>query len=280
MACPLVPTLWRLFFERALFPVSLAARRLGIIPSRQPEYTKGPANPPPSKVKVYVSLTTIPSRIHNVHKCIESLLGQTLKPERIFLCVPQIYKRFGIAASIPQMLDRYGGSLQVVHCPQDYGPGTKLLAALPFVPRDPDCLLVLVDDDVVYKNYMLETFATAYGRDSSRGYSFWVYRYRGVSVGQGVDGFAVPASCFDDVWSFYGKIQHNEYVFFVDDLWISFFLHIKGVPVSNVAGSMRERGRIYKIYNDADALCVQRPPFTSRRCMTRAGKFLKATFPT
>ena len=44
---------------------------------------------------IFVSLTTIPQRIKNLNKSIESLLKQTKKPNKIFINIPKKYKRFG-----------------------------------------------------------------------------------------------------------------------------------------------------------------------------------------
>ena len=43
---------------------------------------------------IYVSLTTIPPRLKNLDKSIESLLNQTQKPDKIFINIPSTYKRF------------------------------------------------------------------------------------------------------------------------------------------------------------------------------------------
>ena len=43
---------------------------------------------------VYISLTTIPQRVKNLNKSVESLLKQTLKPDKIFVNIPTKFKRF------------------------------------------------------------------------------------------------------------------------------------------------------------------------------------------
>ena len=68
---------------------------------------------------------------------------QTSTPERIFLCVPTRYERYSGAVEIPESLSRFGKRLQIVSCPEDYGPGTKLLGSENLVPRDPNSLLIL-----------------------------------------------------------------------------------------------------------------------------------------
>ena len=43
---------------------------------------------------IYVSLTTIPQRIKDLNKSVESLLKQSQKPDKIFINIPFRYKRF------------------------------------------------------------------------------------------------------------------------------------------------------------------------------------------
>ena len=43
---------------------------------------------------IYVSLTTIPERIKNIEKSINSIISQTLKPDKIVLNIPYKYERF------------------------------------------------------------------------------------------------------------------------------------------------------------------------------------------
>ena len=43
---------------------------------------------------IYVSISTIPPRIKNLEKSVESILNQTLKPDKIFINIPLKYRRF------------------------------------------------------------------------------------------------------------------------------------------------------------------------------------------
>ena len=57
---------------------------------------------------IYVSLSTIPSRINTINKSIDSLMNQSLKPDKIFLNVPTYFKRFKetiIDKDIPKLPD-------------------------------------------------------------------------------------------------------------------------------------------------------------------------------
>lgn len=233
-------------------------------------------------IKVYVSLTTIPARIAGIEPCIRSLHQQTVPPETIFLCIPQNYKSHDGTADVPpDLLEKYP-LLKVVPCDEDFGPGTKILGSIDMVGREANTLVVLVDDDSTYRDYMLEEFVRAYRVDPSHGYSFFVFEYRGIHVGQGCDGLAIPASLLDDLWSYFERIRGNEFAFFVDDLWLSHFLQFNGKRAISLRKRIREgrfvRGTIYYIYNEANALRRTRGKFKRWKCMAETRKLLKREF--
>ena len=43
---------------------------------------------------IYVSLSTIPQRVKSLNKSIDSLINQSLKPDKIFINIPRKYRRF------------------------------------------------------------------------------------------------------------------------------------------------------------------------------------------
>ncbi len=225
-------------------------------------------------VRVFVSLTTIPSRMGGLRRCIASLEAQTLLPERIFLCVPHAYRRFETPDPLPFAASDLGKSVEIIRCTDD-GPGTKILGSLDRVPMEPGVLLVLVDDDASYAPHMLETFAESFRARPDAAASFYVYRYRGLDVGQGNDGFALPARTLGGLKDFHASIASNRHVLFVDDLWISFYLWMNSVPVLNLSAKSGPTGYIRQIYNDVDALERQSGPFTRRRAMSRSIWYLR-----
>lgn len=238
-------------------------------------------SPPPvtdEPVSVYVSLTTIPSRIGKVARSIESLLAQTHKPARIFLCIPETYRRFGPAPPIPDSLYRLGDRVEVVRCAEDFGPGTKLLGALHLVPRTPSTLLVLVDDDVRYADYMLEAFVAAFRRYPARSHSFRAPSYKGLIVGEGHDGFALPTARLDGVREFFESVRDDPHVVMVDDLWISYFMRMKGAPAANLRHRFRRPASLYWGFNTSNELHHIRGAFSRRRCMAKGREVLRQRF--
>ncbi len=231
-------------------------------------------SPPP---RIFVSLTTIPSRMGGLARCIASLEAQTPPPERIFLCVPETYRRFETPDPLPFAAAEFGKSVQIIRC-NDEGPGTKILGALDHLPTGPDVLLVLVDDDAAYEPHMLATFAEAYRTRPESASSFYVYRYRGMDVGQGNDGFAIPAQALGGLKAFHDNIREHRHLFFVDDLWISFYLWMNSVPIQSLAAKAGPTGTIRQVYNDIDALNGQKGKFSRKRTMLRSIWYLRLRF--
>ena len=89
-----------------------------------------------------------------------------------------------------------------------------------------DSLVILVDDDNVYKDYMIEKFFYFHKKAPNNAYSFYVHPLGNFGVGQGADGFAINTNHLDGINDFYERVvkDHNE-LFLHDDLWISFFLY-------------------------------------------------------
>jgi hypothetical protein len=218
-------------------------------------------------MKIYVSLTTIPARIKNINGCINSLLNQTRKPDQIFINVPTKYKRFVETINDEDLALITAPNVKIVRC-IDYGPGTKLLGSYKLL--DNDSMLVIVDDDMIYKNYMIETMYQAFMANPNQAYSFCVDIFGGVPVGKGADGFAINTSSLSKLDIFYEYIQNDKYLFYHDDYWISHYLHAIGVPVKTLKHKLRaDHGPlIYNIYNDTNGLVRLNGEFSRHRVET------------
>ena len=101
------------------------------------------------RTPTFVSMTTLPSRIDRIRPTIESLLGGSHVPDKVLIALPSFSQREQRDYVVPAFLDEFGPSVEVVHCGQDWGPGTKLLGSLDALPEK--SYLVLADDDVIYK---------------------------------------------------------------------------------------------------------------------------------
>jgi len=105
-------------------------------------------------MRVVVTLTTIPTREESVVQTIQSLHAGTVKPDAIYVNLPEWYPRFKCAPDphVEPILKSLG--VTVNRC-KDYGSLTKVIPTLS-LETDPDTLLVIVDDDVRYQPRFLE----------------------------------------------------------------------------------------------------------------------------
>ena len=207
---------------------------------------------------IYVSLTTIPRRVKNLSKSVESLLKQTRKPDKIFINIPTKYRRFEEIIEndhIPRFDDL---TVEITRC-EDFGPGTKLLGSLGKFKKD--SLVVLADDDHIYEDYMIEKFNYFYSRAPENAYSFYVHPLKNFGVGQGADGFAINSNFLKGADRFYDHmVKKNDNLFIHDDLWTSFFLfYVKKVKILSLQSHLKknESGKfslIYKKHSHDDGL--------------------------
>jgi len=172
---------------------------------------------------IYVSLSVIPQRIKNINHSVDSLLRQTKKPDKIFINIPNKYRRFDDTIEDSQIPKFPDDRVEITRC-EDCGPGTKLLGSLDKLKKN--SLLILADDDHIYENYMIEKFYYFYSKAPNNAYSFYVHPLGNFGVGQGADGFAINTNHLEGIKIFYDKIVKDyQELFLYDDLWISYFLY-------------------------------------------------------
>ena len=172
---------------------------------------------------IYVSISTIPQRIKNLNESVNSLLNQTIKPDKIFINIPYKYERFSETIEDNQIPKFNSNIVEVTRC-EDCGPGTKLLGSLNKVKKN--SLLILADDDHVYRDYMIEKFFYFYSKAPNNAYSFYVHPLGNFGIGQGADGFAINTNNLEGIKNFYDYVVKDyKELFLYDDLWISYFLY-------------------------------------------------------
>ena len=172
---------------------------------------------------IYVSLSTIPQRIKYLDKTVESLLKQSIKPNKIFINIPFKYNRFSETINESQLPIFKDDCVEITRC-EDCGPGTKLLGSIDKLKKN--SLIILADDDNIYENYMIEKFNYYYSIAPQNSYSFYVHPLGNFPIGQGADGFAINTNNLSGIKKFYDTVVKNyKELFLYDDLWISYFLY-------------------------------------------------------
>ncbi|MGI9558223.1 MAG: hypothetical protein ACR2NQ_00955 [Thermodesulfobacteriota bacterium] len=123
----------------------------------------GGLNTSPREQKIVVSMTSIPPRLSLIHLAIESIMRQTVKPDRIVLWLSKEYKKpeFGgfdwqnLPASLTNLESR---GLEITFT-KDIGPFQKLI---PSLKRFPDDIVITMDDDVFYDSDTIDKLYKAY----------------------------------------------------------------------------------------------------------------------
>ena len=207
---------------------------------------------------IYISMTTIPQRIKNLNKSVESLLKQTKKPDKIFINIPYKYNRFNEIIKDDQIPKFDNNIVEITRC-EDCGPGTKLLGSLSKIKKD--SLIILADDDNIYEDYMIKKFLSFYSMEPNHSYSFYVHPLRGFGVGQGADGFAINTNNLNGIKKFYDMVVKDyKELFLYDDLWISYFLYyFRKSKILSLQKELKknEQGKpilIYKTHTDGKGL--------------------------
>lgn len=104
--------------------------------------------------KIIVSLTTFGKRINNVYLTIESIMRQTVKPNKIILWLAN--DEFSID-TIPQTLKtQQERGLDIRFC-DDLLSYKKLIPTLLSYPND---TIITIDDDIIYPSNLLDTLIT------------------------------------------------------------------------------------------------------------------------
>jgi hypothetical protein len=107
--------------------------------------------------KVIVTLTTIPSRLSSTEEqgiklCVNSLVNQSYQDYEIHFNIPYASKITGTEYVIPDWLLEYE-KIQIFRT-EDLGPITKLAFTVERI-QDPDTIIIVVDDDLVYNTNLV-----------------------------------------------------------------------------------------------------------------------------
>lgn len=138
--------------------------------------------------KVIVSLTSYGRRITKVLPyTIISILHQTYKPDMVLLWLDG--NRWN-DKNLPYQLDKLRDKgLTIKYC-EDIGPYKKLIPTLKSYPDD---IIITVDDDIYYRDDIIERLVRAYQSDPSR-----IYSLRGCEITFDEKGNICPYKMWND----------------------------------------------------------------------------------
>ena len=135
-----------------------------------------------SNLKIIVSFTSFPKRINRVWIVVETILRQSLRPDKIILWLSlEQFPDRTIPKNIQKLVKK---GLDVRFVDSDIRSHKKYYYSILEFPND---ILVTIDDDIVYPSKFLETMYSFYLEDSTKVYSKY-------------------ARCI--AWSVDGRIEH------------------------------------------------------------------------
>lgn len=113
--------------------------------------------------RILVSMTSIPTRIVSdyMQQVIDSILRNDASPRitvNIIIHLPRHYQRLGDLPSVLPSWMTSHPNIHIHHPPEDYGPGTKWLglASVPSSVLEQYDWIVIMDDDILYRSFLLE----------------------------------------------------------------------------------------------------------------------------
>lgn len=194
---------------------------------------------PESGRRLVVSLTTFDKRLDDVYLCIETLLQQSLRPNRILLWLSE--EEFPRGSVLPaSLVKQQTRGLEICYCPRDIASYKKIIPSLLLYPEDN---IVTVDDDVMYPVDMLDKLYRTHlkfpravvanvthqiTRDSAgrvKPYKKWHRAYH-VNEPQadvypvGIGGVLYPPNCFHP--AVLDEALFTELCPRADDIWLKF----------------------------------------------------------
>lgn len=103
--------------------------------------------------RIIVSMTSFPARIKTTWLAVESILRQSVKPDKLLLCLTK--EQIPDVQSLPkELLAQRERGLEIILCEETIRSHTKYWNAFRDYPED---IIVTVDDDVFYRSDLLET---------------------------------------------------------------------------------------------------------------------------
>jgi hypothetical protein len=202
---------------------------------------------------IVVSLTTTPKRLPLIEPMLNSLITQTILPEKIIINLPKLYRE-ETPYTIPSFLENKT-IIEIFRTEKDYGPATKFIPSICRFQNTPMKIIVL-DDDKIYSELIIENYlkkseeypecALALGgwlvpedfEHNKRKFqqASGIRRFKRfdkikndqrIDIVQGASSYMIKPSFFDQ--SIFDYMSAPKSAFFVDDIWMSGHLARKNV---------------------------------------------------
>jgi len=204
--------------------------------------------------RLVISLTTLPSRINNLYKVINSINNNSIKPDNIYINLPVFSEREKTEYIVPSYLKDIDNV--IINKCDDYGPITKLYPTLK-EEKDPETIIICIDDDKEYDKYLIENLLKGSEKypDNCICVSGWNYINLGilalpfiqppvknivrkVKILQCYNGVLYKRKFFDDSFKNFINVK---LCFTTDDIIISKYLESKNIDIYNITFDLNHK---------------------------------------
>lgn len=186
------------------------------------------------KNKIYICLSTIPTRINDLKPVLESLINQTVTPNLIYINIPKKYNRFkNVKIKIPQFMNEgiIKNKVKIFNVDKDYGPGTKFIGSLFNKNIKDNDLIVITDDDIVKHNDWLEKLVNCYSENKI---CCFVEKNLGKQIIWGYLGYIFQKKLLNlnNLLEFYNNVKSE--CILIDDHWLTGYCAYKKIFIHNI----------------------------------------------
>jgi hypothetical protein len=200
---------------------------------------------------VYLSFTTIPSRIARtvfiVRNLLQHLEQSKISFTKLFLSIPLIYRlpKHGIAPlkyiiELQQLERKSQGKFKLIRPFIDYGPLTKLLPVVESAAKyqiQMDNSILVIFDDECYHVELIQQAIQHQLENLKTSFTYYQYPYKALQVPQGVDLITFYMKHLKDFPAYERQVilkDLDSSCFYVDDLVIANYLKLKQIPIQTL----------------------------------------------
>ena len=208
-------------------------------------------------IEIIISLTTSPKRLPKIKPVIDSIMNQSLLPDKIILNLPYIFKRFNTTFdNIPTFITD-NPKIIINRC-EDIGPITKILPTIPLV-KNMDSIIISIDDDIIYLNNFIELLVNKAQTNPDcviTGSAASSYANNLYELAEGFAGILYRKKFLID-FPIEEIKDYPKSCYLGDDLIISNFLRKKNIPIMaefDIRKDIFSNNRILSYANESDAL--------------------------
>ncbi len=197
--------------------------------------------------RIIVSMATIPSRFNKVHYAIETLLRQSMMPDKIILYIDDDY----IDLKLPEkLLKQKERGLEICYV-KSLKSHNKYFYSFTKYKKD---IIITVDDDLYYPHNLIETLYKSYKNNKNcvstmrlhkitfdneeiENYKNWLYEYQekdalipsNIYLATGGGGTLYPPNILKKEWDNVENIK--KLALGQDDIWLKYMEIINGIKV-------------------------------------------------